>query len=497
MTLSQAVRKAEDNSEEYQQERLKELRCESLLCRPKYRNTLPELPFDPKFLSYPLEPSRFVQYVATSLERNYKHELLTEVDVGVEVDLVDPDIFKIDKSGLHCTSNYSALLVRLHPDDERLLEDDTPAAINARKSRHHKSVSWLRRTEYISTELYNRWNKSDKVESKLGFSVKRHLNEEIVYRDRESQISAIEATFQAAKKPITKHYSKPNVHAVEVLPILPDFTLWRFPCAQVIFDDDPSRKNKPTSKQNEEVNQAMIRGMVDESGDHFVAYFLPTESTKELRRLDAENRIPYTEGAAYEYELAREYNWNVKNKTMANYEENYFFVFRKDGVFYNELETRVRLSKRRKLAHSGTFSTAGGAPSAPMTRLIVHHRDFTDEELKAQTDRLYMLEHDVEEEEEEDEDEQSGEENAEAHEKREPLHSDVEAKSSRGTVTESEAELSADDEEEGEDDDDDEDVVKQEPKLTTHTINHRTSAAKSSHVFDSNDDDTDSSELSD
>lgn len=72
-------------------------------------------------------------------------------------------------------------------------------------------------------------------------------------------------------------------------------------------------------------------GMVDESGDHFVAYFLPTESTKQLRRLDAENRIPYTENAAYEYELAREYNWNVKNKTMANYEENYFFVFRKDG----------------------------------------------------------------------------------------------------------------------------------------------------------------------
>lgn len=72
--------------------------------------------------------------------------------------------------------------------------------------------------------------------------------------------------------------------------------------------------------------------MVDESGDHFVAYFLPTEQTKQLRRLDAENRIPYTEDAAYEYELTREYNWNVKNKTMANYEENYFFCFRKDGM---------------------------------------------------------------------------------------------------------------------------------------------------------------------
>ncbi|XP_018655001.1 putative procollagen-lysine,2-oxoglutarate 5-dioxygenase [Schistosoma mansoni] len=347
MTLFQSSEKANDPLDS-SQDRGKEFKTESLLCRLKYQNNLPELPFDPKFLVYPLEPSRFLQYVATSLERNYKHELLTETDVGVEVDLIDPDVFRIDKRAT------------LHPDDERLLEDEAPTFVNARKSRHQK----------------------------LGYNVKRHLNEEIVYRDRESQINAIEETFKAAEKPIHKHYSKPNVHALEVLPVLPDFTLWRYPCAQVIFDDDPSRKNKTTTEQKEEVNQAMIRGMVDESGDHFVAYFLPTEQTKQLRRLDAENQTPYTEDAAYEYELTREYNWNVKNKTMANYEENYFFCFRKDGVYYNELETRVRLSKRRKLNQSGTNV---GALQAPKTRLIVHHRDFTDEELKAQTDHVLVL----------------------------------------------------------------------------------------------------------
>lgn len=78
------------------------------------------------------------------------------------------------------------------------------------------------------------------------------------------------------------------------------------------------------------------------------------------------------------------------------------------GVYYNELETRVRLSKRRKLNQSGTNV---GALQAPKTRLIVHHRDFTDEELKAQTDRLYMLEHDVEGDEEDDEGNADGDEN--------------------------------------------------------------------------------------
>ena len=42
----------------------------------------------------------------------------------------------------------------------------------------------------------------------------------------------------------------------------------------------------------------------------------------------------------YDYILAREYNWNVKNKASKGYEETYFFVFKEDGVYYNELETR-------------------------------------------------------------------------------------------------------------------------------------------------------------
>lgn len=80
--------------------------------------------------------------------------------------------------------------------------------------------------------------------------------------------------------------------------------------------------------------------MVDESGDQFVAYFLPTDETKRKRKRDIEDGMDYNPVEEYEYDLAREYNWNVKNKTMRGYEENYFFVIRDRGVFYNELETR-------------------------------------------------------------------------------------------------------------------------------------------------------------
>lgn len=59
----------------------------------KYSNTLPDIPFDPKFIAYPFETNRFIHYVPTSLERNYKYELLTEPDLGVTVDLIRPETY--------------------------------------------------------------------------------------------------------------------------------------------------------------------------------------------------------------------------------------------------------------------------------------------------------------------------------------------------------------------------------------------------------------------
>lgn len=80
-----------------------------------------------------------------------------------------------------------------------------------------------------------------------------------MYTDRESQLQAIEKTFKDVKKPLKVHYSKPGVVAVEELPIFPDFSLWKYPCAQVIFDSDPAPVGRPMPAQLEEMSQAMIR----------------------------------------------------------------------------------------------------------------------------------------------------------------------------------------------------------------------------------------------
>nr|XP_046245397.1 RNA polymerase II-associated factor 1 homolog isoform X2 [Scatophagus argus] len=442
-----------------------------VVCRVKYCNSLPDIPFDPKFITYPFDQHRFVQYKATSLEKQHKHELLTEPDLGVTIDLINPDTYRIDPS------------ILLDPADEKLLEEDIQAPSSSKRSQQHaKVVPWMRKTEYISTE-FNRYGVSnEKVEVKIGVSVKQQFTEEEIYKDRDSQISAIEKTFEDAQKTITQHYSKPRVTPVEVLPVFPDFKMWINPCAQVIFDSDPAPKDISGSAAVEMMSQAMIRGMMDEEGNQFVAYFLPNEETLRKRKRDNDEGLDYMPEDLYDYKIAREYNWNVKNKASKGYEENYFFIFRDgDGVYYNELETRVRLSKRR--AKAGTQSTTNAV-------LVCKHRDMNEKELEAQEARKAQLENHEPEDEEEDMDmDKDAQDSGDDKEK----GSGSEAENS-GSESEREDE---DREQRGEDDEEDEDRGKRRRKASgsgSESGEDRTREMRDEEEIFGSDDDSDDNE---
>nr|CAD7588143.1 unnamed protein product [Timema genevievae] len=404
------------NSQDKRPARSTEKRSE-LVCRVKYCNTLPDIPFDPKFITYPFDSTRFIQYNPTSLERSYKYEVLTEHDLGVTIDLINKDTYINDHGA------------QLDPADEKLLEEDILTPQDSKRSRHHaRSVSWLRRTEYISTEQTRFQPQTmDKVEAKVGYSIKKNFKEETIYMDRESQIKAINKTFEDSKVPIEKHYSKPNVTPVEVFSVFPDFKVWKYPCAQVIFDSDPAPTGRPVPAQIEEMSQAMIRGVMDESGEQFVAYFLPMEDTLEKRRRDFVNMVDYEDEEEYNYKMSREYNWNVKSKASKGYEENYFLYKSVQLHQLSEIETvspplqplfnlfhfLVRLSKRRQ--------KVGQPPNN--TRLVVRHRPLNAQEFRMQRYRERMLEPTGEEEEEGSGEE--GEDKSEKHYK-EPLQAEQE-----------------------------------------------------------------------
>lgn len=133
-----------------------------LICRVKYNNTLPDFPFDPKFITYPFDSNRFVEYKPTSLEKNHKHDLLTEHDLGVNIDLIDPDIYAIPPE-YQLTGS-----VPLPLEDDKLIEEETntqPKDLQ-RSRQHNKVVPWLKKTEYISTEFNRFGASSEKTETK-------------------------------------------------------------------------------------------------------------------------------------------------------------------------------------------------------------------------------------------------------------------------------------------------------------------------------------------
>ena len=78
------------------------------------------------------------------LERNYKYELLTEHDLGVTIDLINPDVYAIDP---HEGPEP------LDPADEKLLEEEVSGVTNTQRSKQHSiPLPWMRRPDYISTE---------------------------------------------------------------------------------------------------------------------------------------------------------------------------------------------------------------------------------------------------------------------------------------------------------------------------------------------------------
>jgi RNA polymerase II-associated factor 1 len=93
-----------------------------LPCRVKYQNNLPDIPFDPKFLAYPFDRNRFIHYKSTTLEKNFKRDILTEQDLGVRIDLINQDYTRIDPEA------------KINPIDASLLEDETITPADLKRS---------------------------------------------------------------------------------------------------------------------------------------------------------------------------------------------------------------------------------------------------------------------------------------------------------------------------------------------------------------------------
>jgi len=83
--------------------------------------------------------------------------LLTEHDLGVTIDLINPETYVAPIES-----------TKLADEDEKLLEEEVATPQDSKRSRcHNKAITWLKKTEYISTEFNRYGASSDKTETKL------------------------------------------------------------------------------------------------------------------------------------------------------------------------------------------------------------------------------------------------------------------------------------------------------------------------------------------
>lgn len=339
----------------------------TFLCKLKFRNELPDPSAQPKLMALKRDEDRFTKYTITSLEKMYKPQLFVEPDLGIPLDLLDLSVYN-PPSGVKQT---------LAPEDEELLRSDDEESVTPvkrdgikRKDRPtDKGVSWLVKTQYISPLSM------DSAKPSLSEKQAKELREKKGARsllenlsDRESQIKAIQASFEASKLPPV-HATNKNLKPVEILPLLPDFARKDDKFVSVAFDNAPTADSEIYSKLDQPVREvcesrAVMKACVATGSDpskseKFLAYMAPSP-----------NELPkdmYDENEDISYNWVREYHWDVRGDD-ANDPTSFLVSFDEDAARYVPLPTKINLRKKRAEGKSGDEVEQVPAPARVTVR---------------------------------------------------------------------------------------------------------------------------------
>jgi len=343
----------------------------------KFGNALPSIPFDPKLLALPVDPSRHCHYHTTSLETSYQHVLHTEPDLGIPLNLIDPEVYKVKQPK-----------PPLGEEDTVILDIDVsaPASKTLRRGEALRpSVSWLRKhTEYISNDLseISKKSKREHPESKVGYASKKKGGKEGKRkRADEEVVEAIERGFERAKKPPV-HPTNPQLTPVEIIPVFPDFDLWGNTYSQVVFDADPApevtldTQGQPALQEELEL-RAVVKGFSAGQGNEkqsFVSYIAP--------KLCVDEQTGISTPSDCDYQWLREYVYRVDPKV----DNSYFFVWSSAGAYYNNIASKVILDKIKTKAAKKSIQEQGRPDNIQATT-----RHLLEEEKRAQEERIQIL----------------------------------------------------------------------------------------------------------
>jgi len=262
------------------QENLLQRKSNFLSPNMRFMSVLPEVTIPPKLLYYPYDNLRFFEYKTTSLENNYKHQLFTEPNLGLQVDLVNPSVYDVPSSA------------PLDPKDALLLSDES---VQKLKKKTRSKEAWLR-TNIEEMPFQPLGSNNNNNSGGVGGIVGDHgrlMNpiESVENIDEESFLKSIEEKIEKSfvignateLLSTIQHPTNPKLKAVGCFPVQPNNDYWGNLYLQVQVDCLPMERplyEKPSllydrvghkgfmsyySKKNEQQTTTIIGGEEDSS----------------------------------------------------------------------------------------------------------------------------------------------------------------------------------------------------------------------------------------
>ncbi|KAF0697641.1 Aste57867_11690 [Aphanomyces stellatus] len=218
----------------------------------EFRNQLPDLPFDAKFIQYQHDPERFVKYKPTLVERDYVHEFYVEPNLGLPIDLIDPEKFEVPEVSQRAMTNVDIELLNM------------PEVVNgssAAKAKIRPHVPWLRRSEFMGTDLSEAVHQF-KNESELQVEI-RDKNQAMlsIVMQKDLEQRANESFDLCPTQAQMVHPLKKNLKPVQVWDVFPDEVLSSNIYSILSYDILPSTETNEPSTYNRE-SRSILRNVV-------------------------------------------------------------------------------------------------------------------------------------------------------------------------------------------------------------------------------------------
>ncbi|KAI9906520.1 hypothetical protein PsorP6_004113 [Peronosclerospora sorghi] len=329
------------------------------LANLEFRNTLPDIPFDTKFVKYPHEPERLIKYKPNALEMDYTYEIHEEPNLGLTIDLIDP-------------AKYEAPAepgpLEIGDEQALMMKEDNVGTKGRSKAR--PTVSWLRRTEYMGNDLYDsvhKFKSEVEIQNALREGTENALAEvvSLTLEDR------AEASFREVNNPkmlVHPHNKKKKI--AKMWDVFPDQVLSANKYAVLSYDMLPSEdvKSKGITSREERALLCGVNKKI-QAGNEIIqgSILLPNAYTEE----ETSDREKFS--------YLREYLMSVESLDSRESQHIVFILDPdSDQCTYSDVLNRIQL---RKTKMSGDEKRRHGA--------VVHRRDYSEGEMERRTQILF------------------------------------------------------------------------------------------------------------